>query len=261
MTTSAPSLASRILDRITAGTHLVWTASDFLDLGSRAAADKALQRLVASGELRRVERGLYDGPQVSNLTGKPRSPNPRAVLDAIARRDQARMLVDGMTAANDLGLTTAVPARIQVLTDARLRPLTLGNQKIIFKQAAPSRLYWAGRPAMRVVQSLYWLHDVLGSNDAPTLARLASILADPTHGPAIRTDLQTGLSAMPIWMQSTVRQLLDSEEKKPRSAPKRPEARSPSTAARKTNKAAAASSAKPTGLRKTPVRGTNSGAR
>jgi len=30
-----------------------------------------------------------------------------------------------MTAANDLGLTTAVPARIEVLIDARLRPIRL----------------------------------------------------------------------------------------------------------------------------------------
>jgi len=27
----------------------------------------------------------------------------RAVIDAVARRDRARILVDGMTAANDLG--------------------------------------------------------------------------------------------------------------------------------------------------------------
>ncbi len=53
-------------------------------------------------------------------------------------------------------LTTAVPARVIVLTDARLRPIRLGNQQIQFKTVAPSRLYWAGRPAMRVVQALYW---------------------------------------------------------------------------------------------------------
>jgi hypothetical protein len=42
---------------------------------------------------------------------------------------KARAVVDGMNAANDLGLTTAVPARIDVLVDARLKPITLGNQK------------------------------------------------------------------------------------------------------------------------------------
>ncbi len=51
-----------------------------------------------------------------------------------------------MTAANELGLTTAVPARIEVLVDARLKPIKLGRPEIRFRYAVPSRLYWAGRP-------------------------------------------------------------------------------------------------------------------
>ena len=61
------------------------------------------------------------------------------------------MLVDGMTVANDLGLTEAVPARVTIHTDTRRKSVKLDNLVIDFKQAAPSRLYWAGRPAIRVV--------------------------------------------------------------------------------------------------------------
>lgn len=210
MTMRGPSLAlqSRILDRVTSTPGAVWTPIDFLDLGPRAAVDKALQRLAAAGNLRRVDRGLYDKPRVSTLTGKPNAPDTRAVIDAVARRDQIRLVIDGVTAANDLGLTTAVPARVTALTDARLRPIRLGNQTITFKQAAPSRLYWAGRPAMRVVQALHWLQDVLMSDRDRILARLASILDDPKHGHAIRDDLRDGLHTLPIWMQSIVRELL-----------------------------------------------------
>ena len=103
-------------------TNQVWTASDFTALGTRSAVDKTLQRLVASTELRRIDRGLYDRPTKNELTGKPTVPDYRAVIRAVARRDKVRLLVDGMTAANDLGLTTAVPARIEVLVDARLKP-------------------------------------------------------------------------------------------------------------------------------------------
>ena len=42
------------------------------------------------------------------------------------------MVVDGITAANDLGLTDAVPARAVVFTDARLKPIKLGNLTIKF---------------------------------------------------------------------------------------------------------------------------------
>ena len=133
-------LRPRLIARIDATPTEVWTPGDFADLGSRAAVDKTLQRLVAAGELRRIDRGLYDRPRKSNLTGKPMVPDYRAVIRAVARRDQARVVVDGMTAANDLGLTTAVPARIEVLVDARLKPIKLGKQVINFKSAAPSRL-------------------------------------------------------------------------------------------------------------------------
>ena len=148
-------MRSKLLARVASQPDEVWTPADFADLGGRAAIDKTLQRLAAAGELRRIDRGLYDRPRKISLTGQPTVPDYRAVIRAVTRRDQARAVVDGMTAANDLGLTTAVPARIEVLVDARLKPIKLGKQEIHFKFAAPSRLYWADRPAMRVVQALY----------------------------------------------------------------------------------------------------------
>jgi hypothetical protein len=95
-----------------------------------------------------------------------------------------------------------------VFTDDRLRPIKLGNQTITFKQAAPSRLYWAGRPAMRVVQALYWVKDLLPSDRDGIMSRLNRILNDPGNGLALRDDLKDGLPAMPTWMQSLVRELL-----------------------------------------------------
>jgi hypothetical protein len=201
-------LKRRILDRVGSPGAGVWTPVDFLDLGGRAAIDKALQRLVADDDLRRIDRGLYDRPPVNKLTKAPAAPSTQAVIDAIARRDQARLLVDGMTAANDLGLTTAVPAQVVVLTDARLKPVQLGAQQIRFKQAAPSRLYWAGRPAMRLVQALFWLQDVLPSDRDAILRRLGNLIVWDPKGGAIAADLQAGLSAMPIWMQSIARDLV-----------------------------------------------------
>jgi hypothetical protein len=205
----ALDLRARILDRIQAEPRNVWTPIDFLDLAARAAVDKALQRLVRANELSRVDRGLYHRPRMNRLTGQPTVPGHGAVIDAVARRDQSRVVVDGLTAANNLGLTTAVPARITVLTDARVRSIQLGNQQIRFKVAAPSRLYWAGHPAMRIVQALHWLHDVLGRDRTKILQRLRVILSDPEHGAALRDDLRQGLHTLPTWMQSIVRDLLD----------------------------------------------------
>jgi hypothetical protein len=204
-------LRSRLLNRIASSPDEVWTPRNFVDLGNRAAVDKTLQRLAILGELRRIDRGLYDQPRKNKLTGRPTVPDYRAVIRAVARRDKARTVIDGMTAANDLGLTTAVPARIEVLVDVRLKPIKVGSQEIHFKYAAPSRLYWAGRPAMRVVQALHWMQDMLLQDTERRRVQevLRRVFADPIHGQAIRDDLRAGLSALPIWMQEFLRGLLD----------------------------------------------------
>jgi Family of unknown function (DUF6088) len=202
-------LKAAILDRmIQKAPFAAWTPQDFLDLGSREAVDQALHRLNRGGDIRRIARGLYDKPQANSLTGQPTLPDPRAVVDALARRDQARILVDGMTAANDLGLSDAVPARIVVHTDARLKPIKLGKLQIDFKTTAPSKLYWAGRPAMRVVQALHWLHDIAADQDPAVRKRLSGIFANPDHGASIVDDLRRDLLALPTWMQLILRDLL-----------------------------------------------------
>ena len=185
----------------------VWVPSDFAQLSGRDAIDKTLQRMVQAGALRRIDRGLYDSPKVNRLTKRPTTPDYRSVLDAIARRDQLRLLVDGMTAANDLGLTDAVPARVTIHTDSRRRAVQLDQLTIEFKQTAPSRLYWAGRPAMRVVQALYWMKDTLTSERSLVLSKLTKVLADPVHGATIRRDLLEGFNVLPAWMQGLIREL------------------------------------------------------
>ena len=97
-----------------------------------------------------------------------------------------------------------------MLVDALLKPIKLGNHEIHFRYAAPSRLYWADRPAMRVVQALHWLHDVLRQDRERHRVedKLRHLFADPRHGQPIRDDLQDGLAALPIWMQVFLRGLL-----------------------------------------------------
>jgi len=220
-----PGLNHLILDRIAQYPPAqVWTPVDFLDLGSRDAVDKTLQRLARAGKLRRIDRGLYDLARTNPLTKKPAVADYRQIIDALARRDQVRMLIDGLTAANDLGLTTAVPAHVVVHTDARRRSIRLDNLTIEFKRTAPRRLYWAGRPAMRIVQALHWLKDTIGTDRDRIVARLSSILADPKHGKVLRDDLRAGLHTLPAWMQEIVRELLEADRER-QTVPQRRRAR------------------------------------
>lgn len=117
-------LKARILRRIAkARPRAVWTPVDFLDLGSRDAVDKVLQRLVGTGDLRRIDRGLYDKPGINSLTQQPTAPDPREVIDAIARRDQIRVLVDGST----ISCTAApMPPRSATICATGCRPCRPG---------------------------------------------------------------------------------------------------------------------------------------
>lgn len=211
-----PSLKAQIVDRIGRGElSAAWTPTDFLDLGGRDAVDKTLQRLVKTGELRRIGRGLYDKPRFNSLTQHDSVPDPRSVIDAVARRDQIRVLVDGMTAANDLGFTNAVPAKVVVHSEARTKSIKLGNLAITFKQTAASKLYWAGRPGMRIVQALHWLRDTMSGNDTDQWRlRLAALLTDPDHGAEPRKDLADGMGTLPAWMQEILRPYVMGEASK-----------------------------------------------
>lgn len=188
----------------------MWTPADFSDLGPRPAVDMALNRLVASGDLRRIARGLYDKPWTNPLTGNPSAPDAQATIDAVARRDGLRYVVDGMTAANAIGLTDAVPAKTIVLTPSRLQPVRLDKLEILFKQVAGSKLVWAGRPAMRLVQALDWLKDTMSRDRDSLLPKIEALLA---HQPAIRDDLKKGFHLLPVWMQELLRAMVFSGAK------------------------------------------------
>jgi hypothetical protein len=216
----ADELERQMSSRMAAQPRAVWTAADFVDLGPRAAVNRTLHQLVRRMRLRRVARGFYDRPAFHHLTAIPKAPDYRAVLDAIARRDRVAMLIDGCTAAKDLGLSDAVSDQIVVQTPARLRPLRVGAVTIRFRLTTPDKLYWAGRPAMRVVQALHWLRETL---DQPrdrhrTLRRLRIVLDDPEDGAVLCADLGDGLPVLPAWMQPLVRKLLapDSDRRKHR---------------------------------------------
>ena len=209
-----PRLTSMsVLQRIGQGLNTkVWTPQDFCDLGNYDSIKKSLQRLVNKNKLRRIDRGFYDQYRINPLTGHLAPPDYRMVIDAISRRDNIRILIDGLTAANDLGLTNAVPARIVIHTDARLQSINLDKLTIQFKLTAPSKLYWAGHPAMRLIQALYWLRDALKNGsliDEKTIRnKIIRLLQTPTQGDLILTDLKQGIHAMPTWMQDWISDLL-----------------------------------------------------
>lgn len=131
----------------------VFSPVDFVDLGSRAAVDKVLSRLTASGALRRVARGLYDLPRTHAILG-PLLPSAEDIAHAIAGKGSLRLQPSGAYAANLLGLTEQVPMKLAFLTDGVSRTIHIGNQTIILKHTTPRNMATAGRISGLLIQAL-----------------------------------------------------------------------------------------------------------
>jgi hypothetical protein len=103
-----------------------------------------------------------------------------------------------------------------VHSDARLKPLRLGNLTITFRLTSASKLSWAGRPAMRIVQALHWLKPKLDDREEyqRIKRRMKDLLSDPKNGVALRKDLNRGLTTLPVWMQDFLRDLLSKPSSK-----------------------------------------------
>ena len=127
----AQSIDSQILQRVkTRGRGWVFTASNFVDLGSRDAVDKTLSRQSQSGIIRKLARGIYDYPRRDPQIGLL-SPSIDAIAKALQGRDAIRLQPSGGYAANLLGLSDQMPMKIVFLTDGTPRWIQIGRLDII----------------------------------------------------------------------------------------------------------------------------------
>ena len=147
------SIDNKILSRIYGRKRgAVVVPSDFLDLGNRTAVDLALHRLVNGGVLRRLSRGLYDYPKEHPELGLL-LPSAETIARALAGRDQIRLQPAGAYAANLLGLTEQVPAKIVFLTDGPGRSMRIGPMTIQLRRTTPRNMATAGTTTGLVIQA------------------------------------------------------------------------------------------------------------
>jgi hypothetical protein len=135
----------------------VFSPSRFLDLGGRSAVGVALHRLAKASKIRRIRRGLYDLPRQHPIIGQT-APDIMATVRTLMDGSHAQWQFSGAYAANALGLSEQVPAKIVILTDGVPRRVPLGKLVLDFRRVAPRNLIGAGRRAGLVIQALRHLH-------------------------------------------------------------------------------------------------------
>lgn len=182
------------------GRGVVFSASDFADIGSRAAVDQALSRMTRSGAIRRLDRGVYDFPKTSVRVGLL-SPDPGRVAAAVARRTGARVQVTGAVTAHALGLSDQVPARPVYHTDAPTRTLKAGNRTVVLRHAGRHALLGAGTISGDVYQALRFIGRDAVNNRVVDLLR--SRLTDQDKRSLLRD-----LGTYPTWAQDVMRSVV-----------------------------------------------------
>jgi hypothetical protein len=185
------------------GRGWVFTPRHLAALGDARSIGMALTRLTRQGTIRRLARGLYDYPETDPALGVL-APRAEAVARALAGRDAVRLQPTGANAANLLGLSEQVPARIAFLTDGPSRTVVLGRRRIELKRTTPRQMATAGRVSGTVIQALRWL----GKRhvDDRTIAALERRLSAND-----RKQLLQDLRFAPAWIANLLRRIAQAE--------------------------------------------------
>ena len=191
------AVSDRIMKRVRGkGRGWVFTPRHFIDFGTRGSVDMALSRLAGAGEIRRVGRGLYDYPVLHDKLG-PLTPDPAKVAEALSMQSGDPLAVSGAAAANRLGLSDQVPARVSFATTGRSRTKKAAGRSFTLKHSRAPVLADAPDSVNAVVQALS--HLGRDNVDDDKIRRFAAQLDDDDMRRLDRARPQ-----MPGWMSDTV---------------------------------------------------------
>lgn len=198
----ATTLTEKIRRRIQRkGRGWVFNSSDFIDIAPRRNISHALPRLAKQKVIRRLGHGIYDYPKQSKIFGTV-PPDPHAVAKVLAGDEN--IFPCGAKAANMLGLSTQVPAKLIYLTNGRSRKRTTNKTTIIFEHAKVPLLPQLSDKTNLVIQALYWI-DKNGIDDQ-IIRRCSKILTDEDI-----QALHPLMGRLPGWLSDTIHKIEDAK--------------------------------------------------
>ena len=156
-------------------------------------------RHTRAGTIRQLARGLYDYPVQHPVLGTV-APSADAIARALVVRDAIRLQPAGAYAANLLGLSEQVPAKVVFLTDGPTRKVRVGRQEIILQRTTPRNMATAGRRSGTFIQALRHLGRT--RVDAKTIVTLRRQLTDD-----VRSVLRKDIAYAPAWIAEILRTL------------------------------------------------------
>lgn len=175
---------------------VLFFVDSFAAITNAKTVNKALERLVKSGELERIATGIYVRPIIDDYIGKV-LPSIEKIAVAIAKRDRATIVPTGSYAMYKLGLTTQVPLNIVYYTDTSARKIKIGKQTITFKKASSKNLSFVGEISMLAIQALRSMgKDKVTEEEIKQINKILKN-ENPRH-------LQRDLLLAPVWIRKLI---------------------------------------------------------
>lgn len=162
-----------------------------------------LSDMAETGTLLRLAQGIYYKPIRTELGIS--YPFAEDVVAAVCKRDRARYLPTGASAANRLGLSEQVPTRHVYLTNGTARQLTIGNQTILLKHVSPSHFAFRNETLSVLLQAMKWI----GKGNFTEQQQLhIEELVNSIDNPKV---LQHDLALFPVWARTIIKNALHHE--------------------------------------------------
>ena len=168
----------------------------FTNIANNKSTNKALERLVKSGEIERVAQGIYVRSVIDNYIGKV-LPSIEQIATAIVKRDRATVVPTGSYAMYKLGLTSQVPLNIVFYSDTSARKIKIGKQTITFKKASSKNLAFVGEISTLAIQTLRTIGKDLATADEINHIKKILKNENPKH-------LQHDLQLSPVWIRKLI---------------------------------------------------------
>lgn len=177
--------------------------SDFPEYHSEFVGE-TLTELTNEGVLVKLAQGIYAKPRMSRFGAV--LPSVEKIVQAIAVRDNAKVLPSGMTALNALGLSTQVPMNYTYLTTGSQRTVKLTNRQVVLKRGVPKNFWYETRLIALLVQALKTLkQENVGQEELQTIRAL--IAKEPD-----KETLAKDVDKMPAWMKRLIKPMLKPNE-------------------------------------------------
>lgn len=149
------STTNKIMERmISTKEGIIYTNSDFYDLGSPDAIRKSLSRLSNHNKIYRLIDGFYTIPAYIDIIKEYSYPSPDQLANKIADKYMWNITPNGDTALNEIGISTQVPNVCEYISDGPYREFKYFNMTIKFKHTSNRYVSQYSKPVALIIQSI-----------------------------------------------------------------------------------------------------------